>query len=114
MKTKAKRTDDATQWAEYRKMRNKINRLKLKLKARSVQDQLTTSDNRPSAAWNIFNKETGRRKGQSKVNSISHNGNTVTDKKTIANILCSSFVERGKDSLILKQTHQGLMRLLGK
>jgi exonuclease III len=55
--------------------------------------KIENSSNKSKVAWQIINKNTGKLKTSTAINSLKVNGEIITDQKSIANCLNQKFVE---------------------
>jgi hypothetical protein len=76
---------------QYNNIRNQINGLKIKSKAKSIQEAVDESRNQPKEAWRLFNAEIGRKRAETGIKSLNINGCQVYDKKQIADCLGAQF-----------------------
>jgi hypothetical protein len=87
-------------WEMYRKFRNRAIALKKSLKAAGIRGAVEESAklmNKAKAHWRAFNEVVGRNRSQAAVASLIQDGERVTDRKQICDMLCNAFSESGFD-----------------
>ncbi len=84
-------TQDKQDHVSYKKIRNRINHYKLKLKASKIKESISKDPSGSKEAWKIVNREVGRGKMEAKIPPLRHEDQLVTDGKEKLNILAKHF-----------------------
>lgn len=93
LKTRAVRTNDMEHWAEFKKLRNRCENMKFKLKMQSNMEHINGSENKSKTAWRLMNREIGKHKSNNTIKKIS-DGSILLDKEVdIANAFCDYFAD---------------------
>jgi hypothetical protein len=93
LKRIAIRSGDQLDWIYYKRMRNRVGRLKRRLITDQLDEKLQASPS-PKTAWRLFNEVAGRRKkAREAINHVVINNIAVSDKSRIANIFAEQFVK---------------------
>lgn len=88
---KYKASRDQENFAAYKIIRNKANRMKTKLKYNAIKISVTENLKKSKKAWEIMNCEIGRGKISTKIPNINNNGEMISDAKEKLNLLASHF-----------------------
>jgi hypothetical protein len=93
LKNKAVRTEDQEDWAEFKKLRNRCENIKRKLKMQSNLEHINESSTKCKTAWRIMNKEMGKQKSNGVIKKVVAGSKILEDEKEIANAFCDYFAE---------------------
>jgi hypothetical protein len=71
LKNKAILNNTNQDWCDYRKMRNRCENYKKKLKMQSNMDYVNNSGNQTKTAWRIMNREIGKQTSNGTIKKLS-------------------------------------------
>jgi hypothetical protein len=93
LKSKAVSNDSAEDWTEFKKLRNRCENMKMKLKMQSNMEHINSSSNKSKIAWRLMNREIGKQKSNGTIKKISVGSNVLKGEGDIANAFCDYFAE---------------------
>jgi hypothetical protein len=97
-------------WTQYKRLRNKSENWKRKLKLQSFNSFVNHSNNKSKSAWNVFNKEKGTSQSNDTIKSITLNNKKYEKELVVANAFCNYFATSCSKTPILvvnkKHLHQ--------
>lgn len=94
----------------YKKIRNRINHYKLKMKASKIKESIAEDPTGSKEAWKIVNREVGRGKAEAKIPPLRHEDQFVTDEKEKLDLLAKHFTSnptnKTKDVYVPNSFHE--------
>jgi hypothetical protein len=90
-KSKATASNLNDDWSQYKKLRNKSENWKKKLKLQSFNHFMNESTNKSKSAWSVLNKEIGKSKSDDIIKSITVNNEKHDNELDVANAFCKYF-----------------------
>jgi hypothetical protein len=97
-KKKAVELGTEESWTEYKKLRNKYENYKTKLKFESIKEHIDDNINQSKTAWKIFNNEIGKSKQSETIKMIEVDGIVSDTEVTVAQSFCDYFTNNVESS----------------